>query len=207
MEDSWLAHAKRLQALASSGLGFSPDEYDRERYVEIADIANRMMAEIGQVPVSRIESLVSPFAEGYATPKIDVRAAIFREGKVLLVKEKTDGLWTMPGGYADVGLSAVENVEKEVFEEANLKVRASHMISLRHKAKGGYAQDVRDFYKMFFLCDLVGAGEPAAGMETEAAEYFDLGNIPQLSTGRVIEEDIHAAWQFSQSDQKVTFID
>ena len=183
------------------------DEYDRERYEEIADIANQMMAEIGQVPISRIESLLSPFADGYATPKIDVRAAIFQEDKVLLVKEKTDGLWTMPGRYADVGLSAVENVEKEVLEEANLKVRASHMIAVRHKAKGDYAQDVRDFYKMFFLCELVEPGEPKAGMETEAAAYFDLGNIPKLSTGRVIAEDIHAAWQFSCSDHKITRVD
>jgi ADP-ribose pyrophosphatase YjhB (NUDIX family) len=207
MEDNWLAHAKRLQALASSGMGFTHDEYDKERYEEIAEIANSMMAEIGQVPIARIEALVSPFAEGYATPKIDVRAAVFQEGKVLLVKEKTDGLWTMPGGYADVGLSAMENVEKEVLEEANLKVRASHMISVRHKAKGGYAQDVRDFYKIFFLCDLLELVEPQAGMETEDAGYFDLGDIPALSKGRIIEEDIHNAWRFSQSDQKVTFFD
>ena len=207
MEDNWLAHAKRLQALASSGIGFSQDQYDIERYEEIAGIANRMMAEIGQVPISRIESLVSPFADGYATPKIDVRAAIFHVGKVLLVKEKTDGLWTMPGGYADVGLSAMENVEKEVFEEANLKVRASHMIAVRHKAKGDYAEDVRDFYKMFFLCELAEQAEPRAGMETEAAAYFDLGEIPALSKGRVIEEDIHNAWRFSQSDKKITTFD
>jgi ADP-ribose pyrophosphatase YjhB (NUDIX family) len=193
--------------LASSGMGFTHDEYDKERYEEISDIANRMMAEIGQVPIARIETLVSPFAEGYATPKIDVRAAIFQEGKVLLVKEKTDGLWTMPGGYADVGLSAMENVEKEVLEEANLKVRASHIISVRHKAKGGYAQDVRDFYKIFFLCDLLESAEPQAGMETEDAGYFDLADIPALSKGRIIEEDIHHAWRFFQSDDKVTFFD
>jgi len=113
----------------------------------------------------------------------------------------------MPGGYADVGLSAMENVEKEVFEEANLKVRASHMISVRHKAKGDYAQDVRDFYKMFFLCELVEQAEPRPGMETAAAGYFDLKEIPALSEGRVIEEDIHQAWRFAQSDHKVTRFD
>ena len=95
MEDSWLSWAKRLQSLASTGLHYSKDDFDKERYEEIASIANQMLAALGNVPVQRIQDLVSDFAQGYATPKIDVRGAVIESGKVLLVKEASDGLWTL----------------------------------------------------------------------------------------------------------------
>ena len=112
MENRWLAQAKRLQALASTGLHYAKEEFDRERYREIAGIANAMLADLGNVPITRIEGLVSEFAQGYATPKVDVRGALIEGGKILLVQEKTDGRWALPGGFADVGRSAAENVAK-----------------------------------------------------------------------------------------------
>lgn len=114
MEPQWLTYGKRLQAIASSGLHFARDQFDRERYEEIASIANEMLADLGGVPIERIEGLVSDFAKGYATPKVDVRGAIVEENKVLLVREKSDGLWALPGGFADVGLSAAQNIAKEL---------------------------------------------------------------------------------------------
>jgi hypothetical protein len=103
MEDQWLKWAKRLQAIASTGLHFSKEDFDRERYREVATIAHSMLASLGNIPVERIEGLLSDFAKGYATPKIDVRGAVIDDEKVLLVREKSDGLWTLPGGFADVG--------------------------------------------------------------------------------------------------------
>ena len=117
MESQWLTYAKRLQATASTGPYFSKNAFDKERYQEIAEIANEMLAKLGNVPVERIASLVSDFAQGYMTPKVDVRGAVIEGRKILLVQEKSDGCWTLPGGFADVGRSAAENVVKEIREE------------------------------------------------------------------------------------------
>lgn len=207
METQWLTFAKRLQAIASTGLHFCRDEFDRERYGEIADIADEMLATIGNVPIERIQGLVSDFAKGYATPKVDVRGAVVEDDAILLVRERSDGLWTLPGGFADVGYSAAQNVEKEIWEEAGLRVSARRLYGVRHKAKQPYAPDARDFYKMFFLCDRNDASAPQAGNETVEAGFFRLDNLPALSTGRVIESDIHAAFIFASDGRKPAFFD
>jgi len=112
MENTWLSWAKRLQSVASTGLHYSRAEYDRERYEEVAAIANEMLSALGNVPINRIQDLVSDFAKGYATPTVDVRGAIIEGDEILLVREVSDGLWTLPGGFADVGLSPGENIVK-----------------------------------------------------------------------------------------------
>ena len=207
MEDQWLTWAKRLQGIASTGLFFSEQPYDRERYQEVANIANEMLAALGNVPVSRIESLVSDFAKGYATPKIDVRGAIIEDEKILLVREASDGLWTLPGGYADVGISASENVVKEVWEEASIKVSTIGLYGIRHKAKHGYDPDVRDFYKLFFHCEKMDEDVPAPGPETTDVGFFGLGNLPPLSRGRVIEQDLVAAFEFANNPTRLALFD
>lgn len=198
MENQWLNFAKRLQSIATTGIEFTKDEFDKERYEEISNIALSMLSELGQTPIARIQNLVSEHSKGYETPKVDVRAAIFKDNKILLVKEKSDGLWTLPGGYADVGLSPAENVEKEVSEEAGIVVKASQLYSLRHKAKGNFDSDVRDFYKLYFLCEFDDTQPISAGLETSDVEYFEKDKLPPLSRGRVIEEDLYLAWQFKQ---------
>jgi ADP-ribose pyrophosphatase YjhB (NUDIX family) len=194
VEDTWLTWAKRLQSIAATGLHFSRDRYDRERYHDITCIANEMLASIGSVPIAKIEALVSDFAKGYATPRVDVRGAVFSGDKILLVREATDGLWTLPGGFADVGISPGENIVKEIWEEACIRVTAKSLYAVRHKAKHAYDADVRDFYKLFFLCDPIEEVHARPGPETTEVGFFDLGNIPPLSTGRVIAEDITAAY-------------
>jgi ADP-ribose pyrophosphatase YjhB (NUDIX family) len=194
LEPVWLGRAKRLQAIASTGLHFSRDPFDRERYAELAEIADAMLAEIGRVPIERIAGLVSDFAKGYATPKIDVRGAVVEDGAVLLVRERSDGLWTLPGGFAEVGRSAAENVEKEIREEAGIPVAATRLYGLRHKAKRPYEPDARDFYKLFFLCERTSQALPRAGAETLEARFFPRGGLPELSRARVIEADIEAAF-------------
>src|SRR5260370_9337142 len=110
MEDQWLKWAKRLQAIASTGLYFSKDDFDRERYREVATIAQSMLGSLGNIPIQRIEGLLSDFAKGYATPKVDVRGAIIEDDKVFLVREKSDVLWTLPAAFTVVGVSLIENV-------------------------------------------------------------------------------------------------
>ena len=198
MENRWLAQAKRLQAIASTGLHYTRDEFDRERYREIADIANAMLADLGNVPIARIEGLVSEFAKGYATPKVDVRGALIEDGKILLVREKSDGKWALPGGFADIGRSAAENVAKELHEEAGVSVSVRSLYAVRHMAKGPYEPDARDFYKLFFLCDREDCDAPAAGLETIDAAFFARSELPELSPARVLPGDIEAAFAFHE---------
>jgi ADP-ribose pyrophosphatase YjhB (NUDIX family) len=199
VEDQWLAWARKLQGIAATGRHFARDDYDSERYVEIEDIAKAMLAALGKVPLERIQGLVHDHVEGYATPKIDVRGAVIEGERILLVRERCDGLWTLPGGYADVGISAGDNVVREIREEACIRVRARLLYSLRHKARHDYDPDVRDFYKLFFLCEATDSAVPQPGPETSDAAYFSLDELPPLSTGRVIRSDIEAAFECRRS--------
>ncbi|MGE8353792.1 MAG: NUDIX hydrolase [Pseudomonas protegens] len=207
MESHWLTHAKRLQAIASTGLHFCQDVHDRERYQEIADIAHGMLAQLGNVPLERITDLVSDFAQRYSTPMVEVRGALIEDGKILLVREHNDGLWALPGGYADVGLSASENVIKEIHEEAGLDVSVRALYGVRHKAKGPYKADHRDFYKLYFLCERQGTQPPVAGSEATEAGFFALDQLPPLSQGRTVERDIQEAFDFHQGRRSVTLFD
>lgn len=207
MENQWLAHAKRLQAIASTGMHFCHDEFDQERYSEVAAIANAMLSTLGNVPIERIEDLIPDFAKGYATPKVDVRGAVVENGAILLVRERSDGLWTLPGGFADIGRSAAQNVEKEVHEEAGVKVTARRLYRVRYKPLHSYSADVRDFYKMFFLCERTEPGQPCGGVETSEAAFFKLNELPPLSLGSVIESDINAALACAGDHHKPVFFD
>ena len=201
---SW---AKRLQAISSTGQFFGESDFDKERYEEIFEIANTMLASLGKVPVQRIIDLVPDAGESYATPKIDVRGAIFKNQRILLVQEKLDGLWTLPGGYADVGISPAENIEKEVREEANIDVKAVKLFGVFHKAQHEYDQDIRDFYKLFFICEQSNDSEPEPGVETQAVGYYELANLPRLSTGRVIEKHIRLAYDHFKAPELATTFD
>lgn len=207
MEPQWLTYGKRLQSIASTGLHFTGDRFDRERYEEIAAIANEMLSALGNVPIERISNLIPDFARGYATPKVDVRGALVEQDAILLVREECDGLWTLPGGFADVGLSPARNVEKEIQEEAGLKVSAQRLFGVRHKASSDYSPDVRDFYKMFFLCDRTNSAIPQPGLETSEARFFGIGELPPLSKGRTIEADILAAFAYAADTTKPAFFD
>ena len=207
MTENWLDLARRLHGIASTGLFFGASDYDKERYAEVGKIAESMLADLASVPITRIRELVPDYAQGYATPQIDVRGAVFRAGRILLVKEKTDGLWTLPGGYADVGLSAGENVVKEIWEEANVPAEVAKLFAVRHKAKHPYRGDARDFYKFYFLCEARGDATPSPGPETDAAEYFDLDALPLLSRGRTIEADIVLAEAHRANPDLVTEFD
>ena len=207
MEQIWLTWAKQLQAIASTGIHFTEGEFDRERYEQVALISQQMLALLGDVPIEKIQALVTDFGKGYATPRVDVRGAVIRNNKILLVQERSDLLWTLPGGYADVGLSPAENVVKEIEEEASIKVDTVSLYSVRHMAKHDYDQDARDFYKFFFLCEQRGDADPIPGFETSDAAYFDVDKLPSLSRGRVIEDDIIAAFAAQNDSNHVALFD
>ena len=126
-----------------------------------------------------------------------------------MVKEKQDGLWTLPGGYADVGLDTYrKHTEKEVFEEAGITVKARRIFSIRHKASGDYDEDIREFYKLFFICEAIDTGQTIKpGLETSDVGFFELNNLPPLSTGRVIKRDIENAFSATGNSNILPIID
>ena len=129
----WIDLIVELQSLAQAGLTYGKDVYDKERYERIRDISAEMMAELSGLQVEKVKDLFCN-ETGYQTPKIDTRAAIFKEGKILLVHEN-NGTWSLPGGWCDVNVSVTENTIKEVKEEAGLDVSVKSVIAIQDREK------------------------------------------------------------------------
>lgn len=187
-EAPWLAWAQRLQALSQSGLYYCEDAFDRERYDEVARIAAEIMARHSGVAAERVERFFSAEV-GYATPKTDLRAVVLREDKLLLVRERSDGLWSLPGGWADVGETPAACIEKEVWEEAGFRSRAVKLLALYDQRRRGAKPHPLHTYKAFFLCEITG-GEARPSVETSEVGFFAEHALPPLSTGRVSAEQL-----------------
>ncbi|MDZ7670589.1 MAG: NUDIX hydrolase [Gammaproteobacteria bacterium] len=180
--EPWLERARRLRAIAQTGLSYSRDDYDLERFTEIDAIARQMLAEITDTPPAQIRDLYLP-ERGYPTPKVDVRAGVFREGRVLLVQEAADGRWSLPGGWADEQESPRASVEREVLEESGFRVRAVKLVALKDRNLHPYRpRRLEHIYKLFFLCELHG-GSAAASLETTDAGFFALDDLPERLPG------------------------
>jgi ADP-ribose pyrophosphatase YjhB (NUDIX family) len=187
IEPDWLAWTRELQAIAQTGLAFVRDPYDRERYEMLRSLASKMMAAHTSTPAARIETLFEN-ETGYATPKIDVRGAVFDDrNRILLVRELADGgRWTLPGGWADVNLTAAESVIKETREESGFEVRVRKLAAVWDRARQGHPHGVFSCLKLFFVCDIVG-GAATIGLETSEVAWFPEGELPDdLSLGRVL---------------------
>ncbi len=186
-EGAWLAWARELQGIAQTGLEFSRDAYDRERYEAVRALASQMMAAGSGEPAAVIEGLFAG-EQGYATPKVDVRGAVVDgAGRLLMVREIADGgRWTLPGGWADVNLTAAENVVKEVREESGLEVRVRKLAAVWDRTRQGHPDRVFSCYKLFFVCEVVG-GAAMTGPETSEVGWFGEDALPEdLSLGRVL---------------------
>ena len=178
----WLAWAREIQGLAQTGLHFARDEYDRRRYRRLIELAAEIMADntTAAAPLLEQAFLVQP---GYATPKVDVRGAIFREGRILLVRERSDGGWCMPGGWADVGELPSAMVVREVWEESGFRVAAHKLIGVYDANRDGTPLAAFHAYKVVLQCDLL-SGEPTPSSETSAVDFFGREEIPPLSSAR-----------------------
>ena len=182
MTDRTLDLVRRLQALARTGLHFCGNEYDRQRYEEIEQIAAALLAG-GSLP-ARDELLARWRLEtGYVTPKVEVRGAAFRDGRVLLVREAADGLWTLPGGWADVNESPSQAVEKEIEQESGFRARAVKLAALYDRSRHGHGESLHHSWKAFFLCEIAG-GEARGSYETDAVGFFEPAELPPMSLGR-----------------------
>jgi ADP-ribose pyrophosphatase YjhB (NUDIX family) len=190
-DPDWLVWARALQAIAQNGLTFNDNAYDRERYEAVRSLSAGMFAAASDASVERIVGLFAG-ETGYATPKTDVRAAVFDdEGRVLMVRETADGgRWTLPGGWADVNLSAADNAAKEVLEESGFRVAARKLAAVWDRTRQAHPVGVFSCYKMFFVCDLVGGGA-ATSHETSEVAWFAETEIPDdLSLARVLPDQI-----------------
>lgn len=183
LDPHWLRHLRRLQGEAQSGLEYARDPYDLERYARIRDAAAALIEDFASLEPGAVRDLFAGEA-GYATPKVDVRGVVVRDGRVLLVQERSDGCWTLPGGWVDVDDRPSEAVEREVREEAGLIVRARKLAAVFDRRLHGHPPYKYHVYKLFFLCDAE-PGEPRAGDETSGADFFALDALPPLSRGRV----------------------
>lgn len=184
----WLEWTQRIAEIAQNGLTYTEGLFDRERYEELRGIASEMMGAYTRTPPDRILELFRG-EEGYATPKVDVRGVAFLDDRLLLVRERSDGLWTLPGGWADAGQSPSEAVEKEVREESGFEARAVKVLAIYDRDRHGPPPLAWRVYKLLIRCELVG-GEAAHSIETDGVGFFAEDEIPPLSLGRVMPSQI-----------------
>jgi len=190
----WLKWSQRLQAIAQNGLTFTRDTYDIERYRAVRQIAAEMLSQCSGLEVPVVRGILDK-ETGYATPKVDVRGIVFQNDKLLLVRERSDGKWTPPGGWADVCESVAENVVREVYEESGFSTRALKVLALFDRSKHPH-EPVFAFhvYKIFVLCSIV-AGEATPSQETDSVGFFAERELPELSLSRVTPGQIRRMFE------------
>ena len=186
--DPWLEMAAELQALAQAGLYYAKDPFDTERYTRIRQIAAELLCLRTDLPAEKVTALFC-CETGYQTPKLDIRAAVFREDRILLVRER-DGCWALPGGWVDAGLSVAEAAVKEVREEAGLAVTPVRVIAVQDRDKHNQPPYIWKICKVFLLCRAEGDLSFAANSETSAADWFAPDALPPLSQPRINAEQI-----------------
>jgi ADP-ribose pyrophosphatase YjhB (NUDIX family) len=205
MQNDWLAIAQRIQAIAQAGLTYAENGYDQERYAELQDISINILHHLTDEPVEKIRALFTNEI-GYQTPKVDVRGVVFEEGKILMVREKIDGCWSLPGGWADIGYTPKEVAVKEIGEEAGLIVEAGRLLAVLDKKCHLHPPTPYYSYKIFILCQVVG-GELMQGMETTGVGYFDEANLPELSLDRVTEAQIKLMFDMHRNPARLVVCD
>lgn len=186
--DKWLDFAIRIQSIAQAGLQYGKDQYDRERYAELRQIAAEMLSARTGLPTEKIHDLFCN-ETGYQTPKVDTRAAVFADGRILLVHEN-NGTWALPGGWCDVDQSIASNTEKEVREEAGFEVTAERLIAVQDWRKHNVINFAYGVLKAFVLCRLV-AGAFRENLETTEIAFFGRDELPaQLAAEKCTREQI-----------------
>lgn len=188
-EPTWLTIARELQAIAQTGLAYSQDGFDRRRFERVRELVASLMASASGVEPAMVLDLFRQDV-GYATPKVDVRGAAFVDGRILMVREISDGLWTLPGGWADVNQSAAECVVREIEEESGFMASASKLAAVwDYRKQGHISRHPHSIYKFFFICRITG-GAARPSHETSEVSFFARDALPPLSPGRVTAAQI-----------------
>lgn len=194
-QNEMLQLTKQVQALAENGLHFSENDFDLDRYQILEEISLRMLTLITSLPAETI-AMATPERNGYRTPKVDVRAVIFNDrDEILMVKERVDSRWSLPGGWCDVGYTPTETAEKEAEEEAGIKVKAGRLLAVFDKKCHDHPEDLFYAYKIFLECEAENY-EITTGMETLDVGFFGQDELPELSTPRNTAGQINKMFDF-----------
>ena len=204
MNEKWLEWAIELQSIAQAGITYGKDIYDIERYERIREISAEMIAYKTDISTEKVRNLFCN-ESGYQTPKLDSRAVIFENGKILLVKENT-GKWSLPGGWVEVNLSVKENTIKEVKEEAGLDITADRIIAIQDRAKHNLPIYAYGVCKIFVLCTVIG-GTFRENIETTEFSYFSENELPELATEKNTEEQIKMCFEACRTDTWTVIFD
>lgn len=184
----WLEWAREIQQLCQTGLAFSSSDYDSQRYTRLTEIAAEIISNYSQLDEEQLLDIFLAHP-GYATPKIDIRAAIIKDQKILLVQEKMDNKWALPGGWADVGETPSKAIIRETKEESGLDIIPKKIIGIYDANRDGRPLEFFHAYKIVFLCEIVG-GETKANDETIDVDFFSIDNLPLFSTSRTNQKHI-----------------
>ena len=204
LREPWLQWAVEIQSIAHCGLAYCRDVYDIERYQRLRTLSAEMLAHQSDIPIEKVKDLFC-CEQGYQTPKLDTRAAVFAGGRVLLVQEK-NGLWTMPGGWMDVSETIASNTEKEAWEEAGVRVKARRIVAIQDWARNNRANSALSICKVFVLCRFIG-GEFQPNSETLASGWFLPEQLPPLCEDKTTPAQIALCLNASQSTLWETVFD
>lgn len=182
MEKEILKISRRLQSIAQAGLHYAENSFDRQRYDEIRELSVQLASQVSEAEVETIRDLFT-FENGFQTPKVDIRAVVLKDGNILLSRERSDGRFSMPGGFADINYSPSEVAVKEVLEETGLYVIVSKLLAVVDTDRHNFPPLEFHYYKMVILCDLIG-GELCDNDETTDAGFFSFDALPELSVQR-----------------------
>lgn len=205
MTVKWIDWVKQIQSIAQAGLTYSKDVYDLERFQQLRDISIAMMSHYTKTDWEVVENLFAS-ETGYQTPKVDIRAVIFQNEKLLFVKEKSDGKWALPGGWADISYTPTEVAAKEALEETGYKVDHFRLLAIFDKEKHQPSPSATHIYKIFIGCEIVG-GEKKLSIETEDIDFFSENEIPDLSIARNTEWQIKEMFAFMKDRNKEKILD
>lgn len=193
MSDKWLHWASELQSIAQAGLTFSTNSYDLERYEKIRSIVVDILHEYTEIDHKKIRDLFAS-ETGYQTPKVDIRVSVFKDNKILMVKEKVDGAWALPGGWADVNSSVSESAIRECREEAGALVRPKRIVAIHMGNKHNNHNFPFTIYKIFVECELV-ENSFRENTETLDARFFEADKLPELSFERNTSDQIKMCFE------------
>jgi len=186
LENEVLKIARRIQAISQSGLRYAENEFDLQRYEELRELSIQLASEVSYASVNKIRDIFT-CETGFQTPKVDVRAVVIKDEKILLGREKADNRWSMPGGFADVNYSPTAVAEKEVFEETGLHVKANRLLAVVDTDKHNFPPLEYHYYKLVIQCDYID-GDLRGSNETYESAFFDFDNLPDLSIQRNTKE-------------------
>ncbi|KGX92108.1 ADP-ribose pyrophosphatase [Pontibacillus halophilus JSM 076056 = DSM 19796] len=201
----WLQWAQQIQSISQAGLTYAKDPFDKGRYEELLQLSAEIIEQHSEHEMQSVLQLYTQ-EKGYQTPKVDVRGVVFHEGQILLVKERSDGRWTLPGGYCDIGYSPKENVVKELYEESGYETVPVRLLAVLDKFKHPHPAEIFQYYKLFIECEIVG-GNPSTSMETSDVQFFSRHELPPLSLGRVTPSQVDLLFQYENAPNLATWID